>query len=75
MFAMNTTSERRKCVFFNAVNKQSGIGLVVDTLFGNFAHLHSLADFQNVSIPTSYTIQLRYINYVDMQSYQTMQQL
>ena len=29
------------CIF-NAVKKQSGIGFVVDALFGNFAYLHSL---------------------------------
>ena len=27
---------------FNAVGKQSGIGLIVDALFGNFAYLHNL---------------------------------
>ena len=29
------------CIF-NAVKKQSGIGFIVDALFGNFANLHSL---------------------------------
>ena len=29
------------CIF-NAVKKQSGIGLIVDALFGYFAYLHSL---------------------------------
>ena len=27
---------------FNAVKKPLGIGFIVDALFGNFAHLHSL---------------------------------
>ena len=29
------------CIF-NAVKKQSGIGLIANALFGNFAYLHSL---------------------------------
>ena len=29
------------CIF-KAVKKQSGIGFIVDALFGNFAHLHNL---------------------------------
>ena len=29
------------CIF-NAVKKQSGIGFIVDALFGYFAYLHSL---------------------------------
>ena len=29
------------CIF-NAVKKQSGIGFIVDALFGNFAYLHNL---------------------------------
>ena len=29
------------CIF-NAVKKQSGIGLIVDALFGNLAYLHNL---------------------------------
>ena len=29
-------------VYFNAVKKQSGIGFIVDALFGYFAYLHSL---------------------------------
>ena len=33
------------------------------------------ADFQNVSIQSLYAVQLRYINCVDMQSYQAMHQL
>ena len=29
-------------LFFNAVQKQLGIGLIVDALFGNFAYLSNL---------------------------------
>ena len=29
------------CIF-NAVNMKSGIGFIVDALFGNFAYLHNL---------------------------------
>ena len=34
-----------------------------------------MADFQNVSIQSLYAVLLRYINYVDRQSYQTVHQL
>ena len=35
----------------------------------------TLADLQNVSIQSMHAVLLRYISYVDMQSYQTMHQL
>ena len=38
---------------FNAVEKQSGIGFIVDALFGNFAYLHN-----------SYTAVERHTNFV-----------
>ena len=40
-------------VIFNAVKKQSGIGFIVDALFGYFAYLHSL-----------YTVVVLYTNFV-----------
>ena len=39
---MYTISKRRQCVLFNANKKQSGIGFIVDALFGNFTYLHNL---------------------------------
>ena len=38
---------------FDAVKKQSGIGLIVDALFGNFAYLHNF-----------YTVVELYTNFV-----------
>ena len=40
------------CIF-NAVNMKSGIGFIVDALFGNFAYLHNL-----------YTVVELYTNFV-----------
>ena len=36
------------CIF-KAVKKQSGIGFIVDALFGNFAYLHSLYTMVDVA--------------------------
>ena len=43
---------------FNAVKMQSGIGFIVDALFGNFAYLHNL-----------YTVVELHINFVLIHTY------
>ena len=50
MFTMYTISKRSQCVFL----KQSGIGFMVDTLFGNFAYLHNL--YTAVELHTNFVL-------------------
>ena len=44
IYTMYTISKRCQCVFLTpkSVKMQSGIGLIVYALFGNFAYLHNL---------------------------------